>query len=44
MKRSLVAVLVGAFLVAACAGTASTPTNDIYRHVPGQADLRPALF
>ena len=43
MKRSLVALLVAAFLVAACGGT-QQPTNDIYRHVPGQADLRPALF
>ena len=42
MKRSLGAILIAAFLVAACNATA--PTNDIYRHVPGQADLRPALF
>lgn len=44
MKRSLIALLVAAFVVTACAGTTSTPTNDVYRHVPGQADLRPALF
>ena len=42
MKRSLVALLVAAFVVMACGGT--TPTNDHYRHVPGEADLRPALF
>jgi hypothetical protein len=42
MKRSLVALLIAAFVVMACGGT--PPTNDIYRHVPGQADLRPALF
>jgi hypothetical protein len=43
MKRSLVALLIAAFVVAACGGT-TTPTNDLYRHVPGQPDLRPALF
>jgi hypothetical protein len=41
MRRSLIALLLAAFLVA-CGGT--PPTNDNYRHVPGQADLRPALF
>jgi hypothetical protein len=44
MKRSLVALLIAAFVVMACGGTTGTPTNDIYRHVPGEADLRPALF
>jgi len=42
MKRGLVALLIATFLVMACGGT--PPTNDNYRHVPGQADLRPALF
>jgi hypothetical protein len=42
MKRSLVALLIAVFFVAACGGT--TPTNDIYRHVPGEVDLHPALF
>jgi ABC-type glycerol-3-phosphate transport system substrate-binding protein len=44
MKRSLGALLVAALVVAACGGTTGTPTNDIYRHVPGQDDLRPAPF
>ena len=43
MKPSLVALLAAAFVLAACGGT-TPPANDIYRHVPGQADLRPALF
>jgi hypothetical protein len=42
MKRSLLALLASAFVVAACGGT--PPANDNYRHVPGQPDLRPALF
>jgi len=43
MKRSLGALQIAVFAVAACGGT-QQPVNDIYRHVPGQADLRPALF
>ena len=43
MRRSLVALLlVAAFALAGCVATA--PVNDQFRHVPGQADLRPALF
>jgi hypothetical protein len=42
VKRSLAALIAAAFLLAAC--VVSTPTNDLYRHVPGEADLRPALF
>jgi hypothetical protein len=39
MKRSLVALLLTAILVAACAGTtASIPAGDPYRFNPGQAD------
>jgi ABC-type glycerol-3-phosphate transport system substrate-binding protein len=42
MKRSLIALLAAALMATACGGT--PPTNDHYRHVPGQPDLRPALF
>jgi hypothetical protein len=42
MRRSLVALLVASFALTACVATA--PVNDPLRHVPGEADLRPALF
>jgi hypothetical protein len=43
MERSLaVLLLVTALALTGC--VASAPTNDNLRHVPGEADLRPALF
>jgi hypothetical protein len=39
MERSLVALLLAVFLIAACAGApASHPGGDPYRFSPGQAD------
>jgi hypothetical protein len=44
MKRSLIALLLAAFLAAACGGMpTSMPTNDYYRHNPGEPDLHPPI-